>query len=65
MENNSEGNGRVLADPFIVLQTEVLFLKSVRIQVREEGSNVSLFCCFDLLIRLSDLGSLNMNFSGC
>lgn len=35
MHNRSEGNGHVLADPFIVLQTEVLFLKSVRIQARE------------------------------
>lgn len=35
MRNHPEGNGHVLADPSIVLQTEVLFLQSVRIQARE------------------------------
>lgn len=35
MHTHSEGNGHVLVDPSIVLQTEVLFLKSVRIQARE------------------------------
>lgn len=40
MHNHSEGSGRVLTDPFIVLQTEVLFLKSVRIQARERKQAV-------------------------
>lgn len=49
---------------FIVLQTEVVFLKWAGIQVKEEASSMGCFCYINLLtLREPTEGRLNMNHS--